>query len=202
MLFYFAQALAILAEPWLEKEPAQALLTTLPIVAAIATLTSLTLRRDFLSAVLATVLSLLLTPAVFVGLVLFGGSLIENLDLTLLAAAHLSIIGLQPMIFFYGLDSAAWTQGLSLSLPFDGPYLGFLGTFIGAWLGAVPIVLDWDRDWQRYPVTIVLGAYVTSSICGFFGVMREKSEAELKLAAKYQAKAEKNSKTKQKKKTD
>lgn len=27
-------------------------------------------------------------------------------------------------------------------------YWGAIGTFIGAWLGAVPIPLDWDRDWQ------------------------------------------------------
>lgn len=27
-------------------------------------------------------------------------------------------------------------------------YWGAIGTFIGAWLGAVPIPLDWDREWQ------------------------------------------------------
>ena len=31
---------------------------------------------------------------------------------------------------------------------------------VGAWLGAVPIPLDWDRDWQAWPVTIVTGAYL------------------------------------------
>ena len=31
---------------------------------------------------------------------------------------------------------------------------------MGAWLGAVPIPLDWDRDWQKWPVTVVTGAYI------------------------------------------
>jgi phosphatidylinositol glycan class F len=48
---------------------------------------------------------------------------------------------------------------------------------MGAWIGAVPIPLDWcapnsrretcimltnsrDRDWQKWPITIVTGAYV------------------------------------------
>ena len=34
------------------------------------------------------------------------------------------------------------------------------GLQVGAWLGAVPIPLDWDRDWQKWPVTIVIGSYL------------------------------------------
>lgn len=52
-----------------------------------------------------------------------------------------------------------------------------MGTLLGAWMGAVPIPLDWqvlvfcgmtgviltltrDREWQKWPVTIVTGAYL------------------------------------------
>ena len=34
-----------------------------------------------------------------------------------------------------------------------------MGTMIGGWAGAVPIPLDWDRDWQAWPITVVVGAY-------------------------------------------
>lgn len=34
-----------------------------------------------------------------------------------------------------------------------------MGTCVGAWLGAVPIPLDWDREWQKWPVTILCGIY-------------------------------------------
>jgi PiT family inorganic phosphate transporter len=35
-----------------------------------------------------------------------------------------------------------------------------VGAVLGAWLGAVPIPLDWDREWQKWPVTIVTGMYI------------------------------------------
>lgn len=31
---------------------------------------------------------------------------------------------------------------------------------LGAWLGAIPIPLDWDRDWQAWPVTVLAGAWM------------------------------------------
>lgn len=41
----------------------------------------------------------------------------------------------------------------------DEVYGATLGALLGAWIGAVPIPLDWDREWQKWPVTIVAGAY-------------------------------------------
>jgi len=29
---------------------------------------------------------------------------------------------------------------------------------LGAWLGAFPIPLDWDRPWQAWPITVTYGA--------------------------------------------
>ena len=49
---------------------------------------------------------------------------------------------------------------LGASAPLDQTFGGFAGAFIGAWLGAVPIPLDWDREWQKWPVTIVAGIYL------------------------------------------
>lgn len=195
MLFYFFLALTMVVEPWLEKYTLKTLLRGLPVVSVFATLTCLGKRLDIYSAILSTVLSLLLTPAVFIGLVLFGGSLMERLPLTILAAAHISVIGLQPLIFTYGLDSEAWSRAFSFSLPFDDAYLGFLGAFVGAWLGAVPIVLDWDRTWQEYPITIVFGAYLCSSVAGFYGAVRDKTESETALATRLRAKSDKRVKT-------
>ena len=36
------------------------------------------------------------------------------------------------------------------------------GAVSGAWLGAIPIPLDWDRPWQIWPLTCVLGCFVAS----------------------------------------
>lgn len=54
-------------------------------------------------------------------------------------------------------------------LPFDGVWGASVGTALGAWLGAVPIPLDWDRDWQKWPITIVAGMYggaIVGSLAG------------------------------------
>lgn len=32
------------------------------------------------------------------------------------------------------------------------------GAGVGAWVGALPILLDWDRPWQAWPITITYGA--------------------------------------------
>jgi phosphatidylinositol glycan class F len=49
---------------------------------------------------------------------------------------------------------------LSAQSPFDEVYGAAAGAGVGAWLGAVPIPLDWDREWQKWPVTIVAGMYM------------------------------------------
>ncbi|CAL1547466.1 unnamed protein product [Lymnaea stagnalis] len=37
-------------------------------------------------------------------------------------------------------------------------YFTSLCSLLGAWLGAVPIPLDWDRPWQEWPISCVIGA--------------------------------------------
>jgi phosphatidylinositol glycan class F len=38
------------------------------------------------------------------------------------------------------------------------------GTIIGAWLGAIPIPLDWDRWWQRWPITCLVSSTIGAGI--------------------------------------
>jgi len=33
-----------------------------------------------------------------------------------------------------------------------------VGCLAGGWFGAVPIALDWDREWQKWPCTVLWGA--------------------------------------------
>lgn len=49
---------------------------------------------------------------------------------------------------------------MSLQLPIDELFGMTLGACVGSWIGAIPIPLDWDREWQKWPVTIVTGLYV------------------------------------------
>lgn len=59
-----------------------------------------------------------------------------------------------------GVDAVAVQAVLGASAPLDATFGGLVGAVVGAWLGAVPIPLDWDREWQKWPVTVVVGTYL------------------------------------------
>ncbi|KAK6332477.1 hypothetical protein TWF730_004145 [Orbilia blumenaviensis] len=113
-----------------------------------------------LTAFLSLFLALLVgTPAIFVVIVLLGAPITADLSHTVLCAAHLSVLAGLPLVYSYHVQGSKWRDIVSLNLPMDEVYGGALGACLGAWLGAIPIPLDWDRDWQRWPVTIVVGIY-------------------------------------------
>jgi len=37
---------------------------------------------------------------------------------------------------------------------------GFYGACLGAWLGVIPIPLDWDQPWQAWPITVYYGSTI------------------------------------------
>ncbi|KAI9513398.1 GPI biosynthesis protein family Pig-F-domain-containing protein [Russula earlei] len=44
------------------------------------------------------------------------------------------------------------------------------GAFLGAWIGVIPIGLDWDRPWQAYPLTPAAGASLGYIIGALFAL--------------------------------
>jgi GPI ethanolamine phosphate transferase 2/3 subunit F len=114
---------------------------------------------------LSLTLTLLLPPLPLALLALLIGAPISpyaHLPLTLLLAVHLSLLALLPLFYAHGVSRAAWRDVLAAWLPFDacGVWGGSVGGFVGGWLGAVPIALDWDREWQKWPVTVLVGVYL------------------------------------------
>ncbi|KAK6514202.1 Glycosylphosphatidylinositol (GPI) anchor assembly protein [Arthrobotrys conoides] len=115
---------------------------------------------NILMAFLSLFLTLLIgIPAIFVVIVLLGAPITADLSHTALCAAHLSVLAGLPLVYSYHVQGSKWRDIVSLNLPMDEVYGGALGACLGAWFGAIPIPLDWDRDWQRWPVTIVVGIY-------------------------------------------
>ncbi|KAK6950956.1 hypothetical protein Daesc_007484 [Daldinia eschscholtzii] len=107
----------------------------------------------------ALILSAIASLALHLILVLFGAPFLTHVEHTFLCSAHLSLLGLFPLFYTRGVSSSDWHEILSASAPFDEAFGGLVGACVGAWLGAVPIPLDWDREWQKWPVTIVCGVY-------------------------------------------
>jgi phosphatidylinositol glycan class F len=99
-------------------------------------------------------------PAVHVLFVLFGAPFLDHVARTFLCAAHFSILAAFPTFYTRGVDAQAMLALAGAYAPLDEVSGGLLGAVLGAWLGAVPIPLDWDREWQKWPVTIVVGMYL------------------------------------------
>ena len=72
----------------------------------------------------------------------------------------MALLAFFPLIYVHGADAKKWREIASVYAPLDEVFGASVGVFLGAWVGAVPIPLDWDREWQRWPVTIVTGAYL------------------------------------------
>lgn len=91
---------------------------------------------------------------------------VETLGFTLLVAA-LTIL---PSILMYGPDLEKLrkvtfqTELLETDIIGHILFQNALGTIIGAWFGAFPIPLDWDRPWQAWPITCCLGACAGHSV--------------------------------------
>ncbi|KAH6609564.1 cytochrome P450 [Trichoderma cornu-damae] len=116
------------------------------------------------TALLALVLATISTPVIHVLFVIFGAPFLDFIPQTFLCAAHFSLLGVFPVIYARGVDSQALIAVAGVSAPLDETLGGLLGAVLGAWLGAVPIPLDWDREWQKWPVTVVCGLYAGSCL--------------------------------------
>ncbi|KAJ5179106.1 hypothetical protein N7492_002316 [Penicillium capsulatum] len=103
---------------------------------------------------------LLATPVLAILLVLFGAPLTTHNAETVLCAAHMALLSATALVYAHGVDAAVWKEVWGIARPADAVWGGALGTGLGAWFGAIPIPLDWDRPWQAFPITILTGAYV------------------------------------------
>lgn len=119
-----------------------------------------TARAVTATALLSLVLTFFLAaPLLCIIALLFGAPLVSHQPHTALLAVHLALLTTPHLFYVHGLDATAWLRLASLQQPYDEVYGLSLGACAGAWLGAIPIPLDWDREWQKWPVTIVCGMY-------------------------------------------
>ncbi|OLN85611.1 Glycosylphosphatidylinositol anchor biosynthesis protein 11 [Colletotrichum chlorophyti] len=115
--------------------------------------------NPFIAIFLSLLLAALITPALHIVFVLFGAPFLTHVPHALLCSAHVAILSLFPLFYVHGVEASTWVAIASAAAPLDEAYGGLVGGLLGSWLGAVPIPLDWDREWQKWPVTIVCGLY-------------------------------------------
>lgn len=108
---------------------------------------------------LSLLLTTLVTPLLHLSLILFGAPFLTHTSHTALCASVLAVLALFPLFYVRGVDGPSWRALASFAAPLDETFGGLVGTLVGGWLGAVPIPLDWDREWQKWPVTVVTGVW-------------------------------------------
>ncbi|CAF1538991.1 unnamed protein product [Adineta ricciae] len=95
----------------------------------------------------------------YVVIVLMGAPFLTDIVRTLVLSTYIVLIGFTPIVVRYQgkvndiyqlLMSKSNSNFLMRNLAW--------GTMFGAWLGAIPIPLDWDRWWQRWPITCLVSS--------------------------------------------
>lgn len=95
--------------------------------------------------------------------VLFGAPLKESFINTFLWASLMSCTCVLPTAMIIGTDINQWRElflysSTWYSLSEIVSYWGAVAGVVGAWIGAIPIPLDWDRPWQVWPIPCIYGA--------------------------------------------
>lgn len=87
---------------------------------------------------------------------------IEYLAKTIHWSLLMSLFTFVPAASVFGASWKDWQRLFALSKPVGGvDYMISLpahGAVIGAWLGAWPMPLDWERPWQEWPICVTYGA--------------------------------------------
>ncbi|XP_013386612.1 phosphatidylinositol-glycan biosynthesis class F protein isoform X2 [Lingula anatina] len=101
--------------------------------------------------------------------VLYGAPLFSSVSETFHLAMLLATTAALPGLMVLGIRKEEWTRLFFKTSPSSALEISILASgvcsVLGAWLGAFPIPLDWDRPWQVWPISCVIGTLAGYS-CG------------------------------------
>lgn len=115
------------------------------------------------------VLKLVLSAVVYhVVAVLFGAPFIQLLSETFHFACLLTAATVLPCMCVISPSLVTWIyvwtwEGRNATVEWSC-FMSCVAAVVGAWLGAFLIPLDWDRPWQEWPVSCVLGTLLGYSV--------------------------------------
>ncbi|ODV84986.1 hypothetical protein CANARDRAFT_181267, partial [[Candida] arabinofermentans NRRL YB-2248] len=128
---------------------------------------------DYLYLSVATVFTVASAIPLHLILVLLGAPIGSLTIETFYLSSHLSFLTTYPLLIAYKFTSPnagkKWLRLLTFQVPEfykNQIYMSVLGSLAGCWLGVMPIPLDWDRDWQAWPITLLVGGYFGSFVGG------------------------------------
>lgn len=104
--------------------------------------------------------------------IIFGAAIIEHLSGTISLSFILVTFTVLPLVLYLG-GRATWEllfcDQFELTTKTQLAYLEYLQNnavvcLFGAWISSVVAPLDWDRDWQKYPIPNVCGAMMGMAV--------------------------------------
>ncbi|OLL25399.1 Glycosylphosphatidylinositol anchor biosynthesis protein 11 [Neolecta irregularis DAH-3] len=85
---------------------------------------------------------------------------------------NIAFLAVFPLACIIQLDNGEWQKVYALMYHGNARvFTQSICVMTGAWLGAFPIPLDWNREWQKWPVTIITGAYIGYFLGGLIAWM-------------------------------
>jgi len=104
--------------------------------------------------------------------IILGAPVLQNYEETFVLALLLTITTVSPAVLILGGSGALqlcfcekveyYSKSDEIALSIHKYEL--MGTLVGAWAASVVSPLDWDRDWQAYPIPNVVGALLGNAI--------------------------------------
>lgn len=104
--------------------------------------------------------------------ILFGAPVLQDYEQTCVLAIVLTLLTVSPLVFLLGAGGTlqVWfCEKVENVVKAEEVYISLykyqaIGSIIGAWIGSVVVPLDWDKDWQEYPIPNVIGALCGSGL--------------------------------------
>ncbi|KAG0168243.1 Glycosylphosphatidylinositol (GPI) anchor assembly protein [Apophysomyces sp. BC1034] len=164
------------------KDPVTTLSTAVPtlLIAHLSLVVlALALRRSLqhvISSLGYTLVAIAAATGVIYGLtVLFGAPLLTKFYHTLAFSAYLAILSVVPAFAILAPTNVSnWIKVFVQHCPSTRAeiyaYTQVVCTLSGAWIGAIVLPLDWERDWQAWPISCIISTFlghVVGVIAGF-----------------------------------
>ncbi|CAO3642204.1 unnamed protein product [Cunninghamella echinulata] len=128
---------------------------------------SLVLKKSFQMGIIgrAIISTVITTLGLHFLIVLFGASLFDKLYNTFLFASYLAVNTVMPA--FESLaptNGSPWIKIFLQHSPSNTTeiyaYTQVICVLIGSWIGAIVLPLDWERDWQVWPISSVISTFL------------------------------------------
>lgn len=141
-------------------------------------------QTKFVELVRCTIILVLCTFGMFVICIFYGAPFLDSHEETLMFSLLIVILTVFPMCLHSGANTVLQlVNGVTPNDIFNRIlFRNIQLTLLGAWLGAFVIPLDWDREWQVWPIPCSSGAlcsHLVSNIISLIQVFSRFSDRSI-----------------------